>query len=242
MPETRISDYAAFLHKLGASNTDYFLEGGQAVNFWAEYYSVKGADSGLAPFLPFTSKDCDIWVSYAAYKYLRSQPDGGTLIEGTSPADGQLGIFSLDTDPKIAVDLMTNVYGIPQDKIPRLTERALIIDGIRVMDPIFLFQCKCHCLLDLDQIGRQDEKHVRMLSIVVPSHLENLLEETIAGNITERALLNELKLLLTIWKTSKCKTALQKISMNPEQLLPVRSLLACGLEKIQRFADTLRIP
>ncbi len=43
MPETRISDYAAFLRDLGASNTDYFLGGGQAVNFWAEFYicSVK---------------------------------------------------------------------------------------------------------------------------------------------------------------------------------------------------------
>jgi len=241
MPDTRISDYSAFLNKLGTSNTDYFLEGGQAVNFWAEYYSGKGAEASLAPFLPFTSKDCDIWVSYAAFKYLRSQPDGGTLIVGTSPADGQLGIFSLDTEPKIAVDLMTNVYGIPQDKIPRLTERALMIDGIRVIDPIFLFQCKCHCLLGLDQTGRQDEKHVRMLSIVISSHFENLLEETIAGNITERALLNELKLLQKVLKTSKCRTALNSISTKPALLLPVHSLLTCGLEKIQHFAATLRI-
>lgn len=33
MPETRISDYAAFLRDLGASKADYFLGGGQAVNF-----------------------------------------------------------------------------------------------------------------------------------------------------------------------------------------------------------------
>lgn len=49
MPETRISDYVSFLRDLGASGTDYFLEGGQAVNFWAEYYSAKGAGDLLSP-------------------------------------------------------------------------------------------------------------------------------------------------------------------------------------------------
>ena len=56
MPETRISDYASFLRDLGSSGADYFLEGGQAVNFWAEYFSAKGAEDVLSQFAPFTSK------------------------------------------------------------------------------------------------------------------------------------------------------------------------------------------
>lgn len=50
MPDTRIGNYAAFRHKFGTSNIDYFLERGQAVNFWAEYCCVKGADSGLVTY------------------------------------------------------------------------------------------------------------------------------------------------------------------------------------------------
>ncbi|MBG7608790.1 MAG: hypothetical protein IZT59_12295 [Verrucomicrobia bacterium] len=107
------------------------------------------------------------------------------------------------------------------------------------MDPIFLFQCKCHCLLDLDQTGRQDEKHVKMLAVLVPSHLENLIEEAIEGNISGRALLNEMKLLQKVLKTSKCKIALHKISASPAEFLPVKSILTSGLSKIERFADTV---
>jgi hypothetical protein len=39
--ETRIADYLDFLGDLGASKADDFLGGGQAVNFWAEYFSNK---------------------------------------------------------------------------------------------------------------------------------------------------------------------------------------------------------
>lgn len=34
--ETRIADYLDFLGELGTANAPFFLEGGQALNFWAE--------------------------------------------------------------------------------------------------------------------------------------------------------------------------------------------------------------
>jgi len=86
MPETRISDYAAFLRDLGASKADYFLGGGQAVNFWAEFYSGMDAEADLISFLPFTSKDFDIWVSYDAFQYIRTNTGIGKLVVGTSLA------------------------------------------------------------------------------------------------------------------------------------------------------------
>ncbi|MDP4722177.1 MAG: hypothetical protein NWS48_13205 [Akkermansiaceae bacterium] len=238
MPETRISDYAAFLRDLGTSSTDYFLGGGQAVNFWAEFYSARDTAADLSPFLPFTSKDCDIWVSYAAFKYIRAKTGIGKLFEGTSPADGQLAILSLNTTPVYSVDLMTTVYGVPQNELPRLMERALMIDDIRVIDPIFLFQSKCHCLLGLDQIGRQDEKHTRMLCHVVPAHFEGLLGEAIKGHIIQRALINELKLLKRILKLQKVRQALQDIGANPASLFPTSQLRSCGLTTVEHFANT----
>jgi hypothetical protein len=110
--ETRISDYAAFLRDLGASKADYFLGGGQAVNFWAEFYSNKGAGDAIERFLPFTSKDCDLWVSFSALRHIQSNARGGKLIKGTSPADGQIGIFTLEGERPLRIDLMSNVYGI----------------------------------------------------------------------------------------------------------------------------------
>ena len=47
-PEFRLSDYLGFLIDLGSTEEPYFLEGGQAVNFWAEYFSAKDSGDALA--------------------------------------------------------------------------------------------------------------------------------------------------------------------------------------------------
>ncbi|MDP0492680.1 MAG: hypothetical protein Q7Q71_16670 [Verrucomicrobiota bacterium JB023] len=238
MPESRISDYLSFLQELDARGLDYFLEGGQAVNFWAEYFSAKGADATLKPFQPFTSKDCDVWVSHAALNYLRTKENGGRLVEGSSPADGQVGIFSLNGSRSLVVDIMSNVYGVPVSKLPQLKKRSLTINGIRVIDPIFLFQSKCHCLRGLDQAGRQDEKHLRMLCLLLPEYLVELIEEARDGNITQRAVIKEVKLLQAILQRSNIKQALEEVEVIPVTLVPVEALRDSGLMTLVRFVDS----
>jgi len=236
--ETRIADYLDFLGDLGAANAPYFLEGGQAVNFWAEYFSNKGAEEAMKRFRPFTSKDCDLWVSYTALCHIESAARGGTLIKGTSPADGQIGIFTLEGERPLRIDLMSNVYGIDQAKIPKVLERAIIIGGISIIDPLSLFQSKCHCLLGLDQTGRQDDKHVRMLCQLLPEHFRDALEDTLSGLSTQRALINELKLLKRILKLQKVRHALRNIGADPATLFPNKQLRSCGLATIESFATT----
>ena len=111
------------------------MEGGQAVNFWAEYFSNKTSQMGLEQFRPFTSKDCDIWVSLAALRYIEgSRFEGGALVQ--RELSSQLGILTLNGSIPLTVDLMTSVYGISQAKLPRVLERSIQVNGIRVMDPI----------------------------------------------------------------------------------------------------------
>jgi hypothetical protein len=62
--EAGVEAYLEYLQSLRASKTEYFLEGGQAVNFWAEYIDAHIQSRPLSPMRPFTSKDCDIWVSF----------------------------------------------------------------------------------------------------------------------------------------------------------------------------------
>lgn len=162
----------------------------------------------------------------------------GQLFAGSSPADGQVGVFVIDGSPKVSIDIMTNVYGIPQARLKQLMERSLEIQGIRVIDPIFLFLSKCHCLLGLDQTDRQDEKHLRILRFLIPEHLKGLIEETIAGHLTQRALINELKLLQTILKTNRVKRALQQIGPDPADLIPLKQLEESSLLKVARFSKT----
>ena len=170
MPETRFSDYLSFLQGFCASGAPYFLEGGQAVNFWAEYFNARGAGESLQRF--------------------------------------------------------------------QMLERSLVIQGIRVIDPTFLLQSKCHCLLGLDQTDRQDEKHLRMLCVLVPAHLNGLLDEAIAGHLTQRALINELKLLKKVLKTNRVRRSLKRIGSNPDDLVPVGKLTQSGLTKVVHFAET----
>lgn len=235
---SEFGDYLEFLRELGASGAAYFLEGGQAVNFWAEYFSARGAAVAMDPFRPFTSKDCDLWVSYAALQYLESKTGGGRMIKGRSPADGQIGIFALDGPEALRVDLLSHVYGIPQDRIPRLLDRVLEVSGIRVIDPILLFQSKCHCLLGLDQTDRQDEKHLRILHRVLPEHFDEVLEDVRSGFGTERALINEIKLLLGILKTQRVRRALSLIGLDPKGLVRWEKFTVCGLTKVERFTST----
>lgn len=154
MAETRVSDYLAFLRDLTGRGLDYFLEGGQAVNFWAEFYDERAGGEGLRNFAPFTSKDCDIWAGHGLLQYLRERNDGGRLIARKSPADGQVAIFKMPGDPERVVDILSNVFGIPAHQLDRTKERSLTVRQIRVIDPLFLFQSKCCCLIDLDQGGR----------------------------------------------------------------------------------------
>jgi len=156
---------------------------------------------------------------------------------GNSPADGQVGVFSIEGSPPISVDIMTNVFGIPYRKIKHLKDRTLAIQDIRVIDPIYLFQSKCHCLLGLNQADQQDEKHLQMLCLPVPEHIKGLLDEVDAGRLTQRALINEIKFLQKILKRSQIERAVSQIEIDPKSLIPFNCLMKFKLTKVVRFAS-----
>jgi len=233
--ETNILDYLDFLQDLDKAKEPYFLEGGQAVNFWAEYYSAAAKAKGLQKFAPFTSKDCDIWIGMAAMRHLQSKASG-KLLKGKSPADGQIGIFTIEGDIPRTIDLMSGVYGINPDENERLRQRAYRFNGITVLDPLNLFRSKCHCLIDLDQTDRQDEKHLKMLCLILPAHLSDLIRIVKAGEIKERQLIREIKLLRKFCSLNRCRRALKLIETASESLFPIRKMAESGLERLSALA------
>lgn len=78
------ADFAASLRRIEASRLDYFVEGGQAVNIWAEVYSE--AAPGVNDFAPFTSKDCDLWVGPELLQQFERILPGGKLIKASDPS------------------------------------------------------------------------------------------------------------------------------------------------------------
>lgn len=159
-------------------------------------------------------------------------------MKGTSPADGQLGVIKLGGNPPRKIDLLTNVFGIPPNQYERLVQRSLTVNDVTVIDPLNLFLSKCHCLLELDQTSRQDEKHLRMLCLILPSYLSGLIEEIKGGGTTERDFIKDIKRLRKICQTNKCRRALLQIEVPAQSLIPASEMLQCELPLLEQFAKT----
>lgn len=234
--ETSVEDYLKFLREMLEQTPEQFLLGGQAVNFWADYFDRKSRQSPLRELRPFTSKDCDIWVSARAWSEVQ-KAQRNHLVKGTSPVDGQLGILTLQKDPLLVVDFLSGVYGIRHDELARLCERAPVFDGVKIMDPLYLFRSKCHCLLGLPQADRQDERHVRMLALILPEYLTMLIDDADGGNIPDRALLKEIKLLRRIASSAVCRRCLALLGMDHDDLIPWGRLEQSRSELLVKYAQ-----
>lgn len=234
--ESGIEAYLGFLQSLWPKHPLQFLFGGQAVNFWAEYFDRKSHLGQLGSFRPFTSKDCDIWVSAPVWKEIKHE-ESDRLVLGSSPADGQLGVLTLQKAPPRTVDLLSSVYGIRMTDLDRVCARAPVFSGVKVLDPIYLFLSKCHCLLGLDQSGRQDERHVRMLALILPEYLALLMAKAGEEGIPERAILREIKLLLKILGSRACRRAMGQLGIQSDSLIPWTRMETCGMKTVEAFAQ-----
>lgn len=226
------------LQSLHASGCRYFLEGGQAVNFWTTYFrDLYEGTLDLEQYKPFASKDCDIWVDYAAFKYFESEP--GQLRKSDSPADGQVAIYTLPGKDSLTVDLMTSVYGIPMQELDRALKRVQVVNRIAVLDLLYLFKAKCHNLANLPQADRQDGKHVGMLIRILPAYFDTLLQEVEAGNIEARHLINELKFLRDLCKKDQCiAQVLERVGTVTSDLFPRERFENSGSEKVRMFVNS----
>lgn len=162
--------------------------------------------------------------------------EGHRLTTGTSPVDGQLGILTLSKLPPRLVDFLSAIYGIRIEELGHVRERATVFSGIKVIDPIHLFLSKCHCLIGLPRTDRQDERHVRMLALILPGYLMMLIEDVRAGRLSERNVIKELKLLKKISSTRVCRLALERIGVSPSALIPASRMAESGLPLVESFA------
>jgi hypothetical protein len=233
-----VEAYMGYLESLRKADDEYFLEGGQAVNFWAEYIDARIQCKPLNEMRPFTSKDCDIWVSFKTWQKLKKNP---ALKKSSSPIDGQLGILCLSDEPPRVVDMLQSVYGIEVKEYPRLLERALDDGKIRVIDPIYLFRSKCHCFMGLPQGDRQDERHVRMLALILPEYISLLIDESDRGNIPDRDLLKEIKLLKKISSSAVCRRCMESLGIACESLIPWGRIARSQSPLLAKYAQEKRL-
>lgn len=213
------------------------MVGGQAVNFWAEVFDQCGDRQELPALRPFTSKDCDVWVGSSLWHQLKTTKKD-QLICSQSPAAGQLGILKLDENPALIIDFQSGIYGFRPHEQKKLHDRALMFDGVKVIDPISLFRSKCHCFLHLDQTDRQDERHVRIMALVLPEYLSLLADKVETGDLPARSLIREIKWLQKTTKLSACQRTMKSLHLDTNTLTPWARLKNSSSEALQRHFET----
>lgn len=191
---------------------------------------------------PFTSKDCDVWVSYPAFKAIEGGAVSSSQLEKSlSPADGQLGILTLENG--LILDLLQSIRGLrTEDAKRRANERARHIAGIQVIDVLFLFKVKCHNYADIDQEGRQDWKHLLILIAIIPSYFRDLVIECRNGAIEERYLISEIKTFLAFEKERQVRRCLDKLECTLAHLIPVADLRKSRLPLLEKFINSQEWP
>lgn len=180
-------DLIAVFSSLQSAGWDAVLIGGQAVNLWARHYEEDLP--AWRDLHPFTSRDLDYHGGLAdarlAMKVLRA---GGRLNTASDPSPNA-GVLTVPMPDgrELVVDILTGVFGVSATEVERTAvelsgTRALSGLTLRVIHPLLLLEAKTAALRGLNQDGRQDAKHLRILVLALRKWLRDRL------NVPRRAL------------------------------------------------------
>ena len=231
----RPEDFASVL----ATAEPVLVVGGQAVNLWALAYPDRTAE-----LAPFTSRDVDILGDVATLAELGRLAGVRPQRFPFRPPTNEVGVvIARDrSDQPMLVQVLRHVHGATNVEISdpaytmALGPRQV---KVRVPGPIALFQAKLANVTGLNQAGRQDGRHVVILSRVIPAYLDDLQAATRDGRLEERQLLDFLEQLLRIVTLKKNLQALGNLSIDPRELFA--SLKPQRLPKLRAFLEK-RLP
>ncbi len=217
--------------RLLATKEPVLLVGGQAVNLWALYYQDRTAD--LAPFV---SRDADVLgdretllelgkLAGAKPQFFPLKPPGnevGVVIAGDAGGGGML------------IEVLRYVRGPTNEQLKDPVYTMMLGDTpVRVPGPIALLQAKIANLAEINQSGRQDGRHVLILSRLMPAYLEDLRAATAAGRLEERKLIGFLERLLAVVSAKAASRVFAALKLDP--LAMFGELRAGKLAKVAAF-------
>lgn len=225
------ADFAALLD----TDVPILLVGGQAVNLWALYYKDRTSD--LAPFV---SRDADVLGDRETLAQLGRATGAKPTFFPMHPPSNEIG-FIISKDPAglpLLVEVLRYVNGVKNEELRETIYEFAVGEKpvtLRVPGPIVLLKAKISNMADIKQTGRQDARHVEILSRVLPAHLGDLQNAAISGRITERKLLDSVEQLVAIVTDRTAQRVLLALSLNPAGFFS--ELNGEHLPKLKRFLD-----
>ncbi len=209
-------DFAQFLD----SPEPLFLVGGQAVNLWALYYSEHTAELG-----PFVSHDVDILGNRLTLERIAKVAGAVPHFFPKRPPTNEVGVVmakGIDGTPLI-IEVLWHLHGISNEELQRVAYTVNIGSlgvAVRIPSPIALLQAKIANAAELPQAGRQDLRHVRILSSLMPAYLEDIHATAKSGKITQRQAVNNLEWLLATVASAKGRQVMQVLNIPLLSLFP----------------------
>jgi hypothetical protein len=228
-----VDDFEAIFRAISHQTREpIVLVGGHAVNVWALSYKDRLGDL-LQPHLPLTSADMDVFATRNALLELHRELGGRLLLSGPREiTDGTL-IIGVDPDTR-ELDVLRSVNGVP--KIEAQDTLLLEVCGyhVPVLFPHLLLQGKLENALHLDQAGRQDIKHVRVLILVLREFLAEVAKTATVAN--ERPALNLFKDVLEVLTCENAREFTRRYGIKFDEVMGAEPLLGSPLNRLRRFA------
>lgn len=233
--ESEISDFAEVLKTDDSSETPVIV-GGHAVGFWSRYYLAMGVTQ-LAEFLPFRSKDLDLVGNSELLENLQRRLRGKiTRSEPRSPVFGRLDIPQ-PGGGFLRVEVLHTVLGLNRHELKRTMN--IEVEGIvgRIPLPHLVLKAKLANSALIDQEGRQDVKHARMMMLCTRAFVDELLLKCRAGKINERAFINVLDEIREVTSTRESIKAANLWGFDYANIWPFDDLTQFPDGKITRWLE-----
>jgi hypothetical protein len=227
-----IEDFARILRALSLRQDSLALVGGQAVNAWATVYR-ESMGARLDEHLPFTSSDIDVAGSPDLLVALHRELGGVVRVAGPRQiAHGTLSIG--DGAGAIELDVLRVVNGVKSIRPSDTIRMELCGAVVPVLFPHLLLRGKLANAMQLEQQGRQDVKHVKVLSLVLEQFLRALVLEVRPAD--ERAVLKLLREVLEILSSPDARRFAQTYGASFRNVLPLAELESAS-PRLKAFAS-----
>ena len=217
------------------------LIGGQAVNYWAELYSVE--EPSLAKWQPFTSEDIDFQGSREDVRLIALQlgltPVFPHPVEMTAMA-GMIPFKRGDLNSQIEV--VSSVPGVPAKLLQDTALEATWENyQIRVIDPISLLCAKAHLALKVPQKGRRDADHLAIMVLCVRAFLRGALSKVDDDALPVHNWLAAAERVLTLSESTIGAKTAHRFGTDWTEVLPLKEIQGSAVLQIVSFRDR-RLP
>jgi hypothetical protein len=228
-----------FSEVLKIRNTEgepYVLVGGQAVNYWAERYLSIEAE--LEKLQPFTSQDIDFKGNRTDVERIAQQLNlnpnyppkvAMTALSGFIPF--QIGNL------KSSIEIVRRIPGISAHIETPAIQAVWNGKTIRVLDPISLLACKLELATTVQQKGRQDVVHLKILLPCVRAFLDELLQQVDLSRLPVKDWLKIVNQVLKLTTSHRAQRIASKHHINWPDILPLPRIAKSQNEKITRFRE-----